>query len=213
MSKILLITRPRHDPTTHYLFYWAKIIIDLAKKKGFKILDLKKKRATKKEFTSIMPRKQSCFVFLNGHGDVDRVEGHDDEILVRVGENEELLEFKIVYALSCKSGKELGVASIEKGGEAYIGYDDDFIFWHDPDKTARPLADTTAGLFLEPSNYVATSLLKGHTVKDSCNRSKGLFMRNIHKLLTSRSSSEFVPYLLWDMRHQVCRGNEDAFLE
>jgi len=41
MNKILLITRPKHDITVRYLFYWAKKIIELAKNKGISILDLK----------------------------------------------------------------------------------------------------------------------------------------------------------------------------
>jgi len=213
MSKILLITRPKHDATLHYLFNWVKEIIELANKKGIKILDLKQKRANKKELTSIMPKKQLCFVFLNGHGDVDRVNGYNDETLIKVGENEKLLESKIVYALSCKSGKRLGPESIKKGAESYIGYDDDFIFFFDPEKMNRPLEDNVAKLFLYPSNHVARCLLKGHTTEDSCQRSKDLFLANIQKLLSSKSTPEMVPYLLWDMRHQVCLGNKEAFLE
>ena len=212
MSRILLITRPKHDVTTHYLFNWAKAIIDLAIKKRVEVLDLKLGRANKKEFTSIIPRGQLCFVFLNGHGDVDCVCGYNDEILIKVGENERLLESKIVYALSCRSGRELGPKSIKAGAKAYIGYNDDFIFVFEADKVTKPLQDFTAKLFLYPSNYIARCLLKGHTVEDSCRRSQKLFMDNIQKLLSSEASSELVPYLFWDMRHQVCLGNRASYL-
>lgn len=54
MNKIFLITRPKHDPITHYLFYWSTKVIKLAKEKGIQVLDLQRERANKKELTSII---------------------------------------------------------------------------------------------------------------------------------------------------------------
>ncbi len=210
MNRILLITRPRHDVTTHYLFYWAKELIELAVKKGIQVLDLRKERANKKEFTSMVSKKQPCFIFFNGHGGANCIGGHNDEILVEGGKNERLLKSKIIYALSCGSGKELGPKSIKLGTMSYIGYDDDFLFVFDEDKATKPLEDSTAKLFLYPSNHVVRCLLKGHTAKDSSQRSKEKFMENIQKLLTSKSPFVLIPYLLWDMRHQVCLGQDEA---
>ncbi len=45
MNRILLITRPKHDVTVRYLFYWSKEIIELANKKGIKVLNLEQGRA------------------------------------------------------------------------------------------------------------------------------------------------------------------------
>jgi hypothetical protein len=205
MSSIL-ITRPKHDGATRYLFYWAEKIIGLAKQKGIKILDLKEKRANKKEFVSIMSKMKPLLIFLNGHGADDRVNGHNDEILIKAGENEDLLKNKIVYTLSCRSGNDLGPKSINAGTLSYVGYNDDFVFIWDEDKLTRPLEDKTAELFLGPSNYVVESLLKGHTVDESYKRSQKLFIDNIQKVLTSESSY-LAPYLLWDARHQVCLGD------
>lgn len=33
MKGTMLVTRPKHDDTTYYLFHWAQEIIQLAKKK------------------------------------------------------------------------------------------------------------------------------------------------------------------------------------
>jgi len=210
MNKILLTTRPKHDYTTHYLFYWASEIIKLARDKGVSVLDLKKKRANRKEFESMLSKKEPLLVFLNGHGNADCVAGHDDEILLEAGKNEELLEMKIIYALSCKSAKELGPKSVGSGALSYVGYDNDFVFLWEEGKISKPLEDKTAQLFLEPSNCVVGSLLKGHTVGEACRKSKQLFLKNIHELLTSENSSEIVPYLMWDMRHQVCLGDRSS---
>lgn len=211
MNKRLLVTRPRHDITTHYLFHWANKIIELAKKKHFSVLDLKRKRANKKEITSILKKIEPSLVFLNGHGDDGCIRGHNNEILLEAGKNEKLLKSKIIYALSCRSAKKLGPKSIKAKALAYLGYDDDFIFIIDKDKVGKPLADGTAKLFLDPSNQIMISLLKGHSVGNSCYRSKRLFRENARRVASSESFYHYlIPYLLWDMKHQVYLGEPSA---
>lgn len=211
MSKSLLITRPFYDPATNYLFHWSKPIIEEAKKKNMQVYNLERKRANRKEVTSILSKRQPSLVVFNGHGDSDRISGQAGEILVKTGENEELLKFKIIYAVSCKSAAELGPSSIQAGALSYTGYNDDFIFFYEVDRITRPLEDKTVRLFLEPSNRVAISLIKGHTAKSAHERSKAAFRQNIEKLLISESvDSYLVRYLYWDMIHQVCLGDGDA---
>lgn len=212
MNKIFLITRPKHDDTTHYLFNWSKKTIELAEKKGVKILDLKKEKANKKTLTSFINKRTPSLVFFNGHGGENCVMGHSNEVLVEADNNEGLLKNKIIYALSCKSAKELGVKSVKIGAKTYIGYNDDFVFVIDGAKIYRPLEDNDARLFLEPSNKIITSLIKGHNTGTSYQKSQELFRKNIQKLLTSESSgnSVYIRYLLWDMRHQVCLGDQGA---
>ena len=213
MTKTLLITRPKHDITTRYLFYWSGKLIDLAKEKGFYVLDLDDKRANAKEFNSMVRKHEPSFIFINGHGNESIICGHDNEVLVEADKNEDIFKEKIIYALSCKSAKILGRKSIEKGALVYIGYDGDFIFWHDDEKVSRPLEDKTAALFLEPSNQIVRSILKGHSAEDSSNRSKNKFYENIKSLLSSESSNGFlVPYLLWDLKNQICLGKKDAVI-
>jgi len=211
MNKILLVTRPKHDVTVHYLFYWAKKIVELAKGKNITVLDLKEQRANPREVISILKIKEPSLVFFNGHGDSDCVMGHDNEKLLVAGMNEQLLNSKIIYALSCKSGKVLGNKSIQGGAVGFIGYDEDFIFFIDPEKIHDPLNDKTAELFLEASNQIMICLIKGHTIKDSSERSKNIFRENALKLASSKSHESYLaPFLIWDMQHQVCLGKEDA---
>lgn len=211
MSRILLITRPRYDETTHYLFHWAEKIIKLADKKGIQVLDLDKDRARKKELTSMVAKKQPSFIFFNGHGNSNCIAGQHGEVLVKEGENEELLRSRVIYALSCKSAKKLGPKSIKIGAVVYLGYKDVFIFAYSQEKITRPLEDKIAGLFLEPSNKLVTSLLKGHSAEKAYNYSKNLFIQNMQELLTSNSSNtDIIPWLIWDMKNQVCLGNGNA---
>ncbi len=211
MNKILLITRPKHDATVYYLFHWAKKIIELAKNKSISVLDLSEKRANCKEVTSILQKKEPLLVFFNGHGDEGCIMGHNNEVLLAVGKNEQLLISKIIYSLSCRSGKKLGLKGVQIGASAYLGYDDDFIFVRDENKLRTPLEDKTAQLFLEPSNQIMVSMLKGHTAGNSHERSKRNFRKSVLKVASSESYDNYlIPYLIWNMQHQVCLGNENA---
>ncbi|MBI2050238.1 MAG: hypothetical protein HYT31_00350 [Parcubacteria group bacterium] len=210
MSIACLVTRPNHDIPTRYLSAWAGKVIKIINAKGFRLFDLHGEKANKKEFESRVKKLKPSFVFINGHGGPGHVTGQDDKILVRAGVNEDIFESRVVYALSCQSAVELGPKSVKSGTFSYIGYDADFIFWYDEHQISRPHQDTVAELFLEPSNQVAISLLKGNSSAQASRNSKKFFARNIHKLLSSESSPEethYIRYLLWDLKHQVCLGD------
>lgn len=208
MDKIsLLATRPSHDLTTRYISAWAGIVLDFAQKHGNKFFDLPKKKAVRSMFESMMKKHNPDVVFLSGHGSDSSVMGHDNEPLVVVGSNQDLLKDKITYAVSCKSASILGVESVRIGAKAYIGYKDDFIFQYSSDRTTRPKEDKTAALFLEPSNQIIVSLLKGHDAEDSKNRGKQTFLKNIRKFISSQAPQDDVAtlrYLVWNMQNLVC---------
>ncbi len=206
----MLITRPNHDLTTDYLFYWSKFIIEVAIKARLDVIDLQMKRANYSEFNSIVKKVGPKLIILNGHGNESSIGGYDDEILVETNKNSEILIDAIVYARSCKSAKKLGVESVRKGCRAYIGYNEDFVFVVEDGMFTRPLMDKTAGLFLNPSNKIATVLIKGGTVEDAFNRSKEMLKDKILKFSTSDASQEekeLLPLLLWNYDHQVCIGD------
>lgn len=207
MDKTILVTRPDHDITTRYLFYWAKEVLFLAEKKCFRVFDLKKDKASQKEFESRVKKHNPGLIFVNGHGREDRICGYNNKFLVKVGKNEKTLSDKTVYALSCQSASKLGKESVRNGTLSYIGYLKDFIFCYDEHKISRPTEDKIAKLFLEPSNQVVISLIKENTAKESSKKSKDFFFKNIQKVLSSDSSKEFsycAKYLWWDMKNQVC---------
>lgn len=68
MNRAFLVTRPNHDLTTNYLFYWSLLVIKKAKEKGFQVLDLKGRKANKKNFDSYIKRHKPVLVFFNGQG-------------------------------------------------------------------------------------------------------------------------------------------------
>jgi len=206
----LLITRPNYEKTTYYLFHWNKKILTEAQDKKVNVIDLAEKRANKKELVSALSKRNPGFVILNGHGDANLITGQENETLIKAGENEQLLEGKVVYALSCKTAQTLGPASMKKGCKLYIGYSEDFTFWF---KSPRPLEDPWARYFLDTSNSIPIGLLKGHTVKEVYERAKSLNLKNIRKLIATKSPDSFlIPDLLWNMSNLRYLGKADAHL-
>lgn len=183
--------------------------MDFAVKRGDAVIDLAKDRANKKEFESVLDKKDPTMVFFNGHGDESQVSGQNNEALVDTQDSSRL-SGKVVYALACKSGRLLGPTSVEHGAAAYIGYNEDFIFMTEPDKRTHPLDDKTAALFSGPSNQVVVSLLKGQTAQEAHTHSRKAFFRSIRKLMTSKTSladSSALRFLYWDATVQVCYGD------
>lgn len=134
--------------------------------------------------------------------------------LVKDGENEILLKNRITYAVACSAAKRLGVTCAD-ANTAFIGYNEDFILNLDSHFLGNPLNDKRAQKFLEPSNKVANSLIKGHTGKEASDNSKKEFRENIRLLLTDTAdpnSLDDAKDLFWNMSHQVCLGNQEMKL-
>lgn len=212
-TPMLLVTQPNFDKTTNCISLWSDIVVQLARVKNINVTVLKGKRANRKEFESVNRKIEPRLIFFNGHGEADSIYGQGNETLVKVGQNLECLRGKIVYALACLSGKVLGVESIKDGTKAYIGYQEEFAFYFDENKVTKPTTDTIASMYLEPSNIVVSSLLKGHTVEHAWENSQALFRKKIINLIQSgdkNSINVYLPYLVWDMQNEVCLGNKDA---
>jgi hypothetical protein len=210
---MFLITRPNHDDVVYYLSAWSKELVDLAIKKGRKVIDLKDNKANKKRVTGTLRKKPVKFVMFNGHGDNNLIAGHKNEVLIETSTNVNLLKDKIIYCRSCNSAKELGPNSIDAGAIAFIGYENEFIFVYDTKYITKPLKDKTAALFLNPTNKIVSSILKGNTVQYSYEKSQEIFKQNISKLLSSTASDdnrELLRYLIWDYNTQVYHGDSKA---
>ena len=212
----MLITRPEHDPGTRYLSRWSERVIEEARKKNFDVIDLHKEKAVRKEFEGRVNKIQPAFIVMNGHGDENCVTGHDNEVLIQYGDNEALLHDRVTYAVSCDSAAVLGVECVKKGNTTFIGYNKSFVFNFTAQHMRQPTQDQRAAQFLDASNQVPISLLKGHTAQQASDRSKSLFRHAIRKILPSITSDPFAREdakdLLWDMNHQVCLGVQDAML-
>jgi hypothetical protein len=212
MSNSILITRPNYDITTNYLFYWTELVISFSTRHNAAIYDLSGSKANRTNLESYNAKRRPKIIFLNGHGSSDVITGQDDEEII-TSADKDLSRYQncIFYARSCQSANNLGVSLVDKGVSAFIGYKEDFIFFRNENYSTKPLKDPIARYFLDPSNLVMTTLIKGNSVKEADKRSKRSMTKNFLKLLTSTSSTDdrdTAPYLWSNIRAQVVLGDE-----
>jgi len=194
MKKTLFV-RPAHDDVTSYLFYYSKELVEESKAKGFVTLN-KEKVAANATVVSIIDAQNPEFIMFNGHGNADLICGHNDEVLIRLGENEKLLKTKMIYALTCSSAAQLGRAVADEA-TTFIGYIDDFALGMDVHCQTSIHRDKRAKLFIEPSNLLVKCLLKGNSAQEAVTKAKEQMKRNISLLRTDPfpDAKDYIPYL------------------
>lgn len=212
-NKHILFTRPNHDPTTNYLYYWCDSIISLANSKGFVVHDLAKSKANKNNFDSHIKARTINFIFLNGHGNEDTMCGYNDEPLIEAGSDLSHFKGLSLYVRSCQVMQNLGKELVSSGVVACIGYGRKFNFFRSTSYTTHPLQDPYARIFLEPSNLVVSTLLKGNTFSDAFSRSQQAMKKNLQHLLSGASSPDersmaFALYI--NIKGQVAYGDLSA---
>lgn len=213
MTKGLLITCPTYDEATAYLTYFSTTIVKKAEEKSFKVKKVADKELNLKSFSKILNKIDYKLVVLNGHGSSESIFGFKDNMIIRAGVNHELLKERIVYARSCNAGLVLGAKCMDKTKNgSFIGYNLPFIFYMDTRWTAKPHNDKVAGWFLEPSNLVPISLIKGHTSLEAHNIAKNQMLRNISRLLKNEQlETPFYVEALWNnFAGQIIFGNTTA---
>ncbi|PCI28697.1 hypothetical protein COB52_03295 [Candidatus Kaiserbacteria bacterium] len=205
---MLLITRPRYDTATHYLYHWTKEIIDEADTRGIDYKVLNKDEVKKKVIQSYLKKGIAHTLLINGHGSATTVCGHEDKVLISSTDGVQHLKGVVIFARACKAAQILGPKAIEKGARAFIGYIEDFIFLHQSDKESEffkdPTKDNLAKPFMECSNKVSQALIKGHSPSDAHEQSQKLYRKYMREMLNSEAESYALPYLLANMQNQVC---------
>jgi hypothetical protein len=109
---------------------------------------------------------------------------------------------------------KLGVELVKKGLWTFIGYKKNYIVMLSRKRNTNPILDDMAKLFLEPSNLIATSIVKGNTVEEANIKSKKAMINNLRNVLSSkmRNKDEVVAYLLHDLNCQTVVGDPNAKL-
>lgn len=213
MSDSILVTRPKYDDGTEYLSAYASEIIKDFKDK-FLIKDFEGQDANKENVERYMQNKNPKMLFLNGHGSESEIYGHKDKTIFSL-DNVSLLKDKITYSRACFSANILGPKAVEDNSGCFIGYIFPFSFWMSGERSATPLKDKTAGLFLIPSNELVISLLKGFSAKKANEISKKMMISNMRKILVMEQKNEpeatgMLQYLWDNYEGQVVLGNENA---
>lgn len=213
MNKTILITRPNYEEKLNFLYFWSQLVVDLAKKKNFVVLDLRSNKSNKKTFDSYIIRNNPSFVFFNGHGSSDMVTGHNDEPLVTANKDEELLKGKIIYSRTCGSALVLGNQCVKKGTRTFIGYQSPFVFFYSKSFVSHPLKDNISRQFLEPTNLIPIKLIKGHTSQEAHEYSRVSMQKNYFSMMSSASTlgeKHVASYLWGDLTSQVLIGDKNS---
>ncbi|MBU1000079.1 hypothetical protein KKE78_01615 [Patescibacteria group bacterium] len=217
MPKSLLITRPDDDPLLNALFHWCKPIILEAQKKQFSIYDLSGNKAIKTKFDSYVSRNNPKLIFFNGHGSKDSIHGYNKEVLIDSTDCIQLLRGTIVYVRSCNVGASMGQISTKSGGGAvaFIGYSAKFWLILSKSRNTLPLLDPVAKFFLETSNLVPLSLIKGNSVEEADKKSRDAMLRSYLFMNSSKATTEqrqAAGFLYLNRLFQVVHGDKTARL-
>lgn len=212
----ILITLPNFDPTTKYISVWNKdLIIPVMLKNSRSNLILEKKQASRSHVEYTIEKENPRLLIFNGHGDVDCICGQNNEILIKLGENDNLLNSRIVHSFTCDSANKLGISS---KAEAFVGFNDKFFFWMSRTSVSRPLKDHLATPQIKTALIVPFEIIKGKSVDEAYNMSQNTFDSLIveYTLNSAKYTTEEIqrvlPLLIWNKIHQKKIGNGNARL-
>ena len=176
--------------------------------------DLEGDLATRVDLRLALDEKDPAFFVACGHGSPTQLAGQYDalgipDIMLDLG-NADWMAGRVVYLLSCSTGKELGPKIIEVGGAAYMGYNENF-YWvvKNPNK---PGWDLYARGFGSAVAAVVLTLLRGGDVTQAYNHSIETFDKYIEYWRKSNDpyGREIVKWLLWDRDATVALGDVQA---
>ncbi len=213
MEKKFLITRPKHDLTMKYLHQWSGEILKFAKKRNIDFSDFEGENANRENVQKFLKKQKPKLVVFNGHGNPKMICGHNNKPLIVSDKNEEFLESKISYAISCDAASDLGLKIVKKGGETFIGYEGPFGFVRDGSRECNPSKDKLAKPFKKVSNTIIKEIIKGKSVEKSIKKSK----KTTSELLKKYSLEETEPghkeirfWLFWNRHFLRIFGNSEA---
>ena len=209
----VLFSRPADDVTLNYLYYYSKSLVRLSNSQGHKTINKELNEANMSLVTSLIIKQKPNLIMFNGHGSPNEICGHNQEIIISSKINPAILKDTITYALSCSSAAVLGPDAVKNGAISFIGYETDFVLGKDPDSEASPKHDKVARLFLEPSNELFSSLLKGKKVGDAVEKAKEDMLNNVNYLNTTKSfptAIYYAPFLFGNYLGLVAHGDNEA---
>lgn len=169
----MVSTTANYELATRYLHDWVMTVINQAGRYGINATNLDGWMANQYRLETNIASQDPIFVWLNGHGNTDKLAGQDGEIILDLNNNDILSE-RVCYAFSCLTALGLGPSSVAKGGLSYIGYADEFVFVYD-NTAITPLMDSYAKWFMQAGNEIGSSLLRGKTTGEAYADSQALF--------------------------------------
>jgi len=163
-------TRPDFDKATKCGKFWLAKVNEYATSRGYTVTDLAGDSANKTQFDNAITTQDPKFFHGVGHGNEDIFAGQNNEYLLQRCIDDDAMSGRIVYLLSCTTAKKLGPSIIEKTGLAFVGYNDLFGWYTSRRKDWKPRVDGLFWAWMDFTNVLANSILKGETVDSAVSK-------------------------------------------
>lgn len=204
----MISIRPDYELATRYGASWQTQILNAAENVGLPTIDLYGAEATSTNFFSSLETQDPLIVNIFGHGNYNIIVCQNEECLLEGCMNDEILSGRVVYDLSCRSGRDLASSAVSKGAVSFLGYDDDFIFiitegMHSDGGMLNPLEDEVARGFFESHNASIISYINGASLINSYWISQDIF--NYWIKIWNEIDSQVAGFLMWDRDHQIMK--------
>lgn len=181
----MIIIRANHDIQTAYLYYYSEELIKEARNRGFKVAKIEGDGISEATLRSRIKNRKPKFIFFNGHGsNLALFDNQKREFITE--KSADVFNGTVSYTIACSCLEGLGKTAVDKGCNAFIGYNKPFWIARDHRYESKPLEDEVARPVIECSNVVVKSLIKGQTVQESIRRSHEKAVDTILKLIYSK---------------------------
>jgi len=203
------VTRPDFEPATLLGSMALQHGIEYCQSRDFIVDDLSGNNAVRTKVLESLEKQDSIWFFGVGHGNKDIFSGQWLNYIFWTCNCKEL-RGRVVYLLSCITGKKLGPDMVDKGAASYIGYEDTFVFAYSA--VQDPLIDPYGKSFFEPVLEIIYRLADGYTTREAYNASMAKW--NYWIDYWTRSDDPYAPMILLLLIHdrdvQILLGSEEA---
>ena len=186
---VAVLVLPNYEDAVRYA---SRAVADVSGSvRGWDIYALIGDEAVREAFEGAVRTYDPSLIVGAGHGKPSEYIGqYREPVLWECSDG--LVRGRVIYLLSCSTGKVLGPDLVSKGAEAFIGYVEDFMFISSGG--ADPLTDPVARYFFEPVAKLLTDIFTGASVGDAVSNSKTLYNSLIDHL--SRLGVSWAPAVI-----------------
>jgi hypothetical protein len=177
MSLNILEVESNYEDVTYigYNFRVRKYVYPYFIQKGYNVLTLFGNDATRQKFAQYCLLPDVYFISAFGHGYDDLFTGQHGEILWKAcSYDPREAQGKIIHLMSCLTARQLGPDLIDKGGRAYFGYEESFVFMHTLG-VSDPLNDSIADVFFQCDSEIDRLIADGLAAGEVYDGAKALF--------------------------------------
>jgi len=208
LTKVLFSWYEKDKPT-RYAKYWLYLIATKARDR----LIITNQKTEKDMYELIILSTRPLVVISTGHGLPDSLLDYKSKPALKAGMNEDIMDDKIVFIVSCFNGQILAPALVSKGARAVIAFADRLQWVIKPpynpaiDNFARPIGDSIVAL--------GRSLVSGNTVRESVDKARRVANSYLEKWEKSEEAiaPEIISTIACFNESMVVLGDSSARLE